>query len=57
MNLNTRELHTLLAALRFWQRVHHWGNDEMAIATDCGALLPLDDGEIDRLFQRLMEAT
>lgn len=55
--LDARQLGTILAALRYWQRGYNWGDDEMAIATDCGTLLPLDHGEIDELVQRLQEQT
>lgn len=57
--LNKRELGTVLAALRYWQRVgtldvYDGGADaEDNIATDGGKLQPLDVGEIDELCEKL----
>jgi hypothetical protein len=52
--VNERELGTVLAALRHWQRETDWGmrwQDD--IASDIGKFEPLDDGEIDKLCERL----
>lgn len=58
MQLNARELGTVLAALRYWQRAIEQGNagqdDEFApIASDNGLQEPLTAGEIDELCERL----
>jgi hypothetical protein len=56
LRLNKRELGTVLAALRFWQRGSCALNpdlDEMDIATDGGTLDALDDEEIDELYERI----
>ena len=48
------DLATVLAALRFWQRVCPSAhNPEMDIATDSGTIEPLQPAEIDELFERL----
>lgn len=53
-SLNPRELGTVLAALRFWQRLgDRHGGPELAIATDEGQLASLSDEEIDGLCERL----
>lgn len=52
--LNPRELGTVLAALRFWQRLgDRHGGPELAIATDEGNLASLSDEEIDGLCERI----
>lgn len=52
--LTPRELGTVLAALRLWQRLNGPPADDlMDIATDGGTLTPLDDDEIDALCERL----
>ena len=55
---DSRELATILAALRYWQRNVEQGNagtdDEFEpIASDDGALVPLTPGDIDALCARL----
>lgn len=54
MQLDDRELATILAALRFWQRRSFgqgWAESE--IATEGGTLCPLNTPEIDDLCERL----
>lgn len=54
MNLDNRELGTVLAALRFWQRkVRLVGEPERDIATDGDAFPELTAVEIDALCERL----
>lgn len=53
MKLSSRELQTVLAALRHWQRCRKWADREMAIASDYGRHLILNDQEVDELFSRL----
>lgn len=50
--LSTRELATVLAALRFWQRKADPRDPEMEIATDDG-IAALTDSQIDALCERL----
>lgn len=52
--LNARELATVLAALRYWQR-EGWGSSghEHEIASDMDTLTPLEAHEIDALCERL----
>lgn len=51
--LTLRELATVLAALRYWQR-HRPSNPELRdIATDGGTLTPLDTHDIDALCDHL----
>lgn len=52
MELNSQELATVLAALRFWQRKGPT-TIEWDIATNGGKFLPLDDNEIDDLCEKL----
>ena len=54
MTLNERELATVLAALRYWQR-EGWSNagEEQEIVSDGGTLTPLDLPEIDDLCERI----
>ena len=52
MHLTNHELATVLAALRLWQRSRH-PLDLEEIATDEGALDPLDTDEIDSLCERI----
>jgi hypothetical protein len=52
MKLTTRELATVLAALRYWQR-EGLAIDDHDIATDGGNLKELDAEEIDDLCERL----
>ena len=52
--LSDRELATILAALRFWQRHEKMDADPCNdVASDGGRLQPLCDDEIDRLCERL----
>lgn len=54
MNLTDRQLATVLAALRYWQRtsmVRDTAEDD--IATNGGELEPLIDSEIDDLCEAL----
>jgi hypothetical protein len=52
--MNPRELGTVLAALRLWQRLgDRLGEPELAIATDEGAFPPLTKDEIDGLCERI----
>jgi len=54
MKLTPRELATVLAALRYWQREGLLsGGAEHDLATDDGTLKPLGLHEIDALCQRL----
>lgn len=49
-----RELATVLAALRFWQRMGILdGGYEYDIAADIGSFEPLSDREIDALCERI----
>jgi hypothetical protein len=53
-NLNDRELGTVLAALRYWQRCGDFaGDDIQAIATSEGQFDELSGAEIDALCIRL----
>lgn len=53
-DLTSRELATVLAALRYWQREGiHSGGHEQDIATDGDGLIPLTGSEIDELCERL----
>lgn len=57
MDLNVRELSTVLAALRTWQIVRNMDVTDsimepvLNIATNCGTCTPLTDGEIDDLCE------
>jgi hypothetical protein len=52
--LTSRDLGTILAALRYWQREGlHSGGAEHDIASDGGGLFPLDAEEIDELCERI----
>ncbi|MCB5411676.1 hypothetical protein [Pseudogemmobacter faecipullorum] len=52
--LSYRELATILAALRLWQRTDNRAHiEESVIATDCETMLALDNDEIDALCERL----
>lgn len=52
--LNPRQLGTLLAALRLWQRVgERQGGPELPIATNEGEFAPLQGGEIDALCEQI----
>ena len=55
MKLNNRELATVLAALRLWQRVRKTTpcEDEREIANDGGTIDPLNNVEIDDLCMNL----
>lgn len=54
MQLDSRQLATILAALRYWQREGFMSSGhEMDIATDGGILRPLNGAEIDLLCERL----
>jgi hypothetical protein len=54
MKLDSRELGTVLAALRLWQVYPYNPLDEFAnIATNGGEHVPLLDDEIDDLCERL----
>lgn len=55
-DVDDRELATILAALRFWQRhgeSRQANEPEYDIATNAGTLSPLADAEIDALCERL----
>ena len=52
MKLSDRELATVLAALRLWQRSRQ-PLDLEQIATDEGSFAQLDTDEIDELCQRI----
>lgn len=55
LNVNSRELATILAALRYWQsnnRQNAKQAPEYDIATDSGTLQPLGNLEIDELCER-----
>lgn len=60
--MNHRQLGTVLAALRYWQkqldpqRIHSKFNDCMAIATNNGGTTPLEVNEIDALCEELNTA-
>lgn len=53
--MNRRELATVLAALRYWQRVGTLdkGAPEDDIATEGGTIQPLDVAEIDDFCEEL----
>lgn len=52
--INNRELATILAALRYWQREGMMsGGHEQDIACDDGEFAPLNADEIDGLCERL----
>lgn len=51
--LDGRELATVLAALRHYQRWHRDDDEFNEIATNCGTLEPLTAEEIDALCERL----
>ena len=59
MQLNARELGTVLAALRYWQTIQKQGglcnakNEYDPIASDNGLQEPLTAGEIDDLCERI----
>ena len=54
MQLDNRELATVIAALRFWQRRADPRDPEMEIATDGDdEVVHLGDDEIDALIERL----
>lgn len=55
IELNPRELGTVLAALRYWQRMGLASSfcPEDDIATGAGNLDPLDADEIDELCERI----
>jgi hypothetical protein len=54
VTFNTRELATVLAALRLWQQTANRHEDPLwNIATDEGTLEPLDEDEIDALCEQL----
>ncbi len=55
VNLSTREIATILAALRLWQTYpdESLADDFMDIATDCDRFDRLDEDEIDRLCEDL----
>jgi hypothetical protein len=53
-NIESRELATVLAALRYWQREGiHSGGHEQDIAADGDTIKPLTADEIDALCERL----
>ena len=56
MVIQGRELATVLAALRFWQRKAMGGDPELDIATDGETIDALSDAEIDTLCEQLNEA-
>ncbi len=52
--LDQRELATVLAALRYWQKMEAYRPLELeAIATDSESFAPLNGDEIDRLCERI----
>lgn len=53
--MNTRQLATTLAALRYWQRMDPEVGSlpEIDIATDGGTVTPLTPDEIDELCEQL----
>jgi hypothetical protein len=51
--LDDRELATILAALRYWQRNDAAQGPESCIATNMGAFPPLGDEEIDMLCEQI----
>jgi hypothetical protein len=52
--MNTRQLATILAALRYWQRQGlQLDVPELDIATNAGAVDPLSTAEIDELTQQI----
>jgi hypothetical protein len=53
--MTKRELSTILAALRYWQREGLWGDPqaELDIASDGGTITPMTPDEIDELCERL----
>jgi hypothetical protein len=53
MQLNSRQLGTVLAALRLWQQSRPSNPDLRDIATDFGAFQALDVYEIDELCEDL----
>ena len=53
MKLDSRELGTVLAALRFWQSMTAIDSRFLAIATNGDQQNPLTDDEIDALCERL----
>ena len=56
LQLDRRELGTVLAALRFWQRALNWSGAPpgmLPIATDDGEVEPLTADEIDTLCERI----
>ena len=53
LNVNDRELATILAALRLWQEQDAPPARQLDIATDCGELDPLDADEIDALCESI----
>ncbi len=53
MPLNNREVATVLAALRHWQRVTNPRLELEEIASDGGTLEPLSVEEIDDLCERI----
>lgn len=56
--LSERELATVLAALRYWQREGlHSSGHEIEIATNGGTLAAMAEGEIDALCERINTAS
>ena len=53
IKISIREFHTILAALRYWQRGLDEDNDIDHIATNDGDIRALDDLEIDELCERI----
>ena len=55
LEVTDREFHTILAALRLWQRQQAvpGASDCDAIATDGGSVEALDDAEIDDLCEKI----
>ena len=57
LELDERQLGTVLAALRYWQRKGlASGGDEHDIASDFGGLVPLNETEIDALCEDINSA-
>jgi hypothetical protein len=61
IEVDSREIRTLLAALRLWQRtprreIREHYSSLLGLATDNGAIEALDDEEVNDLFDRCNEA-
>lgn len=56
IRLDEREHATVMAALRYWQRegLNSGGHEIEQIATNAGALEPMDAAEVNRLCERVI---